>query len=390
MSHLAFITPSLSANHGIGDYTRLFAEESVRLGHEVLILSLNEPHSSEYKSEVLQVGDRTIQTHRWGQHIDYALKCREARPLLEAFKPDWVSLQFEFYCYAYRGLLLGLARNLPALLEGYRVQVMMHELWIQLHAAKDVRERLKATVRYLQCRYLFKKIKPLCAHTSAEIYAKRARHLLPEIKLLPIPSNIPVDRGVLGPLPAEISETMTESKLRSGYFLVVLFGRVIPEWDGRAALKQIDEFARRTAKLVRLISIGGCGYNDLYWKQLLEQVPSHWRSIKLGVREPMFISQTLQACDLAVSCTSFSLSRKSGTVAAFFEHGLPVLFSENKPADDEIDISYPNVYRHQLYFADQPLPLDVNITPRVLADEAYSARVTRQFIADLRAAEGRA
>ena len=116
MARIAFITPSLGLNHGIGDYVRLLAEEAVRLGHDVLILSLNEPHSSEYQGEIIRVGTKTLHAHRWGQHMDYAFKCREARRLLESFKPDWVSLQFEFYCYARRGSLLGLARHLPAVL----------------------------------------------------------------------------------------------------------------------------------------------------------------------------------------------------------------------------------------------------------------------------------
>ena len=390
MARIAFITPSLSSNHGIGDYTRLLAEESVRLGHDVLILSLNEPHSSEYKSEVIPAGEKTVQAHRWGQLIDYAAKCREAREFLEAFQPDWVSLQFEFYCYAKQGSLLGLARNLPAVLKGYRVHVMMHELWVQLHAGRDLREQAKGTVRYVQCRFFFKTIKPLCAHTSAEVYAQRARHLLPGIKLLPIPSNIPVDRETLIPLPKEISETMPESKLRSTYFLVILFGRIIPEFDGRESLRQIDDFAKRTAKLVRLISVGGCGYNDLYWNRLLEQMPTNWRSVKLGVREPKFISQVLQACDLGLSCTPFSLSRKSGTTAAFLEHSLPVLFAEQRPPKEEIATNYPNLYRDQLYFNGSPLPLEVITRQRRLAHEPFAARVTRQFIADLEAATPKA
>jgi len=388
MARIAFITPSLSLNHGVGDYVRLLAEEAIRLGNEVLILALNEPHSSEYQGEIIRVGQKTLHAHRWGQHMGYPLKCREARRLLESFQPDWVSLQFEFYCYARRGSLLGLTRNLPAVLKGYRVHVMLHELWVQLHAGGNLVEQAKGTVRYLQCRYLFNTIKPLCVHTSVEPYAKGARHLLPGIKLLPVPSNIPVDREAPAPLPKEISETMMESKLRSSYLLVILFGRIIPEWEGRIAVKQVDEFAKRTAKLVRLISIGGCGYNDLYWQKLAGQIPSTWRAIKLGIREPKFISQTLQACDLAVSCTPFSLSRKSGTTAAFLEHGLPVLFSDKMPADEEIATSYPDRYRDQLYFGDRPLPLEA-IGPRVLAEEAYSAQVTRQFIADLLVAESR-
>jgi len=382
VARIAFITPSLSLNHGIGDYTRLFAEESVRLGHDVLILSLNEPHSTEYQGEIIRVGQKTLHAHRWGQLMDYSFKCREARRLLESFKPDWVSVQFEFYCYAHRGSLVGLARNLPSVLKGYHVHVMLHELWIQLHAGGNPVEQVKGTIRYLQCRYLFNTIKPLCAHTSIEPYARGARHLLPGIKLLPVPTNIPVSREAPSPLPQEISATMLESKLRSSYLLVILFGRVIPEWDGAVTIRQIDELAKRTAKLVRLISVGVCGYNDVYWKKLAEQIPSNWRAIKLGPREPKFVSQTLQACDLAVSCTPFVLSRKSGTTAACLEHGLPVLFADKKPTDEEIATSYPNSYRDQLYFSDQPLPLEM-IGPRVLADEAYSAQVTRQFIADL-------
>src|ERR1700733_14083394 len=152
MARIAFITPSSGATHGIGAYVPLFAGEAVRLGAEGAILSINEPHEPNSWSETLVVdGSKVIDVHRWGQFIDYETKCREGRARLEAFKPDWVSLEFEFYCYADHGNLSGLSRNLPAMIRGFRLHVMMHELWVQLHA-DSVRERAKGMVRYVQFR----------------------------------------------------------------------------------------------------------------------------------------------------------------------------------------------------------------------------------------------
>ena len=383
MARIAFITPSLSQNHGIGDYVRLLAEGCVRLGHDVQIHSLNEPHSTEYKSEVIPVGEKSIVAHRWGQLIEYKTKCEESRRLLEAFQPDWVSFHFEFYCYARRGILWGLARHLPAMLKGYRVHLMMHELWVQIHAGGDLREQVKGLVRYVQTRYVIKRIKPLSSHTSVEPYARKLRPLLPDIRLLPIPSNIPVDHTTPILLPAEISATMSGPQERAKYLLVVLFGRIIPEFDGRESLLRIDAFAKQASRQVRLISIGSCGYNDLYWKRLVGQMPPDWQSIKLGIRDPQFISRTLQVCDLALSSTPFELSRKSGTTAAFLEHGLPVMFADHKPPAKEIAVSYPDLYRDQLFFADQSLPPGILTSGHRLAAESYALTVTRQLLADL-------
>ena len=381
MARIAFITPSSGQGHGIGDYTRLIGEECVRLGHEVQIVALNEPHWDSHLDEVLPAAGKTMEAHRWGQHLPYERKCREAHAMIKSFQPDWISLQFEYYCYANHGNLSGLARYLPPLLRGYRLHLMMHELWTLLNAAGDWREQVKGTIRYLQYRYLVKKIKPDCVHTSGEAYARKIRPLLPGVKLLPIPSNIHVDRKPGFSLPPEITKTMAADRLK--YLFVILFGRVIPEWDGRDCLKAVDEFARRISREVRLISIGSCGYNDLYWKQLLEQMPPDWQSIKLGIREPDFISQMLQACDLGISNTAFSLSRKSGTTAAFLEHGLPVLFAGKMPSLQEINLNYPDLYRGQLYFSDQVLPADIVAKKLPLAEEAYSTVVTRRFLSDL-------
>jgi hypothetical protein len=160
MARIAFIAPSLKAKDGIGDYTRRLGTECVRMGHSVQIHALNEIYSSELISEVIPVEGKTIEVYRWGKEMDCALKCHQSRERLEAFAPDWISLQFEFYCFSDKGFLGDFARLLPALLSGFHVHLNMHELWTPLVPEKGWRERLKAPVRYWQYASLIRKISP--------------------------------------------------------------------------------------------------------------------------------------------------------------------------------------------------------------------------------------
>jgi hypothetical protein len=51
--------------------------------------------------------------------------------------------------------------------------------------------------------------------------------------------------------------------------------------------------------------------------------------VKTGELESTDLSQTLRALDLALSANPRALVGKSGTVAAFVEHGVPVLVSRD-------------------------------------------------------------
>jgi len=386
MARIAFITADLSQGSGIGDYVRLFAVECVCLGHTVQIHGLNDNHSSDYITEVICVDDKTIQVHRWSRRLNCAFKCRQSRKLLELFEPDWVSLQFEFYYFSNKGLM-PFAWHLPAVLKGYQVHLMMHELWVRFNSGEDWREQLKGVVRYLQCRHMIKKIRPLCAHTSVQPYAEELKHLLPGIKLLSVPSNIPVSREASVTLPTEIAGTIPGE--RSQYLLVILFGRITQEWESGDSLKLIDEAAKCASRNVRLISIGENGYGDMYWNRLVDQMPSGWRSIKLGWRDHEFVSRTLQGCDLAISSTPFSLSGKSGTTAAFLEHNLPVLFAEKRPSQEEISAAHPGHFHELLHFTDQPLQLEALANRRAVNPESHVSLRARQFIDDLFSASTR-
>jgi hypothetical protein len=225
------------------------------------------------------------------------------------------------------------------------------------------------------------RLEPDIVHTSVEPYARVLRRIFPEVKLLPIPGNIPISRVEPLVLPQEIAETL--SGPRADYLLVLLFGRIVPEWEPGNVLGVVDAFARESRREVRLIALGENGYGDVPWQRLVAQMPTGWHALKLGPRDTSYISETLQVCDLALGTTPFELARKSGSIAAFLEHNLPVLLAEKRPAAQVIERSYPATVRKLLHFTDEPLPSDLLAVRQRPAPDFPPLAVARQMLADM-------
>ncbi len=371
----------MTPRFGMGDYTRLLAQACVELGHEVEIYSVAETERSDFREGMLEYPQGKVLTFGWGEHYDVAAKCRALRERLELFKPDWVSLQFEYHTFSTRGFIWGFIRHLPAALRGYQLQLMMHELWYRRGAGGGGAERIKGPIRSFQYRLLMARLKPEIVHTSVEPYAHVLRRIFPEVKLLPIPGNIPISRVEPLVLPQEIAETL--SGPRADYLLVLLFGRIVPEWEPGNVLGVVDAFARESRREVRLIALGENGYGDVPWQRLVAQMPTGWHALKLGPRDTSYISETLQVCDLALGTTPFELARKSGSIAAFLEHNLPVLLAEKRPAAEVMERSYPATVRKLLHFTDEPLPSDLLAVRQRPAPDFPPLAVARQMLADM-------
>jgi hypothetical protein len=120
---IAFVTGCLEPEcDGVGDYTTLLAEECERRGHAVARLALNDGRLSE-------VIDTPVLL-RLPQALPWSARLARARKWLEAFAPDWVSLQFVNYGFHPRGFATETATRLRQLFSGWPVHVFLHELWI--------------------------------------------------------------------------------------------------------------------------------------------------------------------------------------------------------------------------------------------------------------------
>src|SRR5258708_5945964 len=137
---LALLCGSLQPGRdGVGDYCRKLGSELGRLGHQILLISLNESCPRSPNQEVAD----DFSVLRCGVYHSLSRRVEVARRALEHFCPDWVSLQYVCYGYHPKGLAW---RWNPIFAElgklGGRRHLMLHELWSGEGGYPPLRHRL--------------------------------------------------------------------------------------------------------------------------------------------------------------------------------------------------------------------------------------------------------
>ena len=303
---ILFLTGSLEPGRdGVGDYTRTLATECARLGHDTVLLSLNDPwvHGPLLEPAALRLGSKMS----WPDRV------RTARAFLNANRAEIVSVQFVPYSFHPAGLNFALPQILRVIIGQTRVQVMFHELWIGAQTGASLqakalglcqRKIIQAVVKTSACRIV---------HASNCVYVQLlARHRI-NAKQLSLFGSVPV-------VPTDGLPRQNDDVLRLG-----IFGSIHPEWSPDEMLVQL----RRLGKAIQLSHIGRIGPGESVWMDLTERYGSEVEFRRLGEQSTKTISQFFSSVEFGVATTPLSLIAKSASVAAMLDHGLPVIVNRN-------------------------------------------------------------
>ena len=127
----AFLCSSLERGRdGVGDYTRRLASELIRQGHPSIAISLNDTHISDPVFELQKIEGNSVSVLRLPGTMPWQERASTARKWLDAFNPDWVSLQFVPFGFHPKGLPFGLSRHLKSIIGLRPLHWMFHELWV--------------------------------------------------------------------------------------------------------------------------------------------------------------------------------------------------------------------------------------------------------------------
>jgi glycosyltransferase involved in cell wall biosynthesis len=359
---ILFLTGSLEAGKdGVGDYTRLLAAESVRQGHEALLLSLNDPWVADASK---QAGEM-----RLGARMSWPDRIKAARAFLTQNDPGIVSLQFVPYSFHPAGLNFALPQMLHIVIGQKPVQIMFHEIWIGCQQGAPIQAKLMGFSQRTIIRRLVKTFACRVVHTSNAVYVQLlARHGINATPLSLFGSVPVLPRGNL-PCPSD-------DILRLG-----IFGSIHPEWSPDEMLGQLGKLGKR----IQLSHIGRIGPGEAVWSQLAERYGLEVELHRLGERSPEEISQFFSSVDFGVATTPLSLIGKSASVAAMLDHGLPVIVNRNDVHFHGIPDTGPS--------SELLIPVDVSFLERLTTarrqpPKARLPEVASQFLNDIGAPHG--
>jgi len=351
---IAFVTSCLEPGcDGVGDYTTLLAAECEHRGHTVARAALNDG----FTRNVIEMPGLLRLPHAQPWHE--RSKC--ARRWLEAFSPDWVSLQFVAFGFHPRGFAGQAARHLRALLSGCPVHVFLHELWLGEESGAAWKHRALGWVQRRGVLALLRGLDVRVIHTSNPTYvhllARRgvAARCLPLFGSLPLPS--------------------VEKPAAGAAITFAFFGTLHPVWPAEPFLNHLRALRRHVA----LTHAGQIGAGAALWQQMEAACGAEFQFRRLGPLPPQAVADFLATSDFGVATTPWAIIGKSASVAAMLDCGLPVIVNRD-------DVHYTGLPEQA---ADSPLLLKMgsNLPAQLHAasrrvPKLRKTEVAEQFLAD--------
>jgi len=306
MMKILFLCGSLEpGKDGVGDYVRVLGKQlSMDPKLKVAALSLNDSYVRE---TVREHSDEGMQFFRLppGSKDRYKI----AQLLIKNFEPDWISIQFVPYSFHPKGVPLSLAKNLKYLLQESKVHLMIHETWVGTRGFQ-LRSGLTSFLQKLSLKRILITSKPQVVHTHLPEYLEKLNRFNLSVKKLPLFSNIDVRSS----LPQK------NKKLVLGFFSQMDCNESVLNF-----LKEIGRKAKLAEIPMEVLLIGGQEDKIQKFSNYIQTLTC----LKNRVRKTGFlanheISLAIHQCSMGVTPLPRHALGKSGSVAAFLSHGIPV------------------------------------------------------------------
>ncbi len=313
-SGVLFICGSLQPGaDGIGDYTRRIAGELKKKGLKVSIISFFDKQTDIILSESQKVDNTVVDVLRLPAKTAVKYKLKLAKEWIDMQNPEWVSIQFVLYAFNNRGLPLFFGNELKPLCANRKVHIMFHELWLGVEKFPILKDRLYGIVQKTIIKSMVQKLQPKVVHSHSALYLKLLQYNKINAIKLNIISNIPIAHEQVSP----------RALMADGVLKFLVFGYISPNAPIEDFVKELKKIAVQRHLKPEFIFSGRNGGSLKDWTSVLDthQVPYSVRGV-LSVEE---LSDLMNAVDIGISTTPFLLYEKSGSVAAMFKHGIPVI-----------------------------------------------------------------
>ena len=281
---------------GVGDYTYFLAQQFQRMGHRVHVVCREQP---EIRSP------EGVSVHRLIRHWNVAAQTR-VLDIIEREQADWVLLQYVPQGFQARGVPLVLPRLAKSIRQrGLRLGITFHEVQVR---KQGFRGFILGTLQERLARDLCRSAQ-VCI-TSIEFYQLLLSRFHPDVRLIPVGSNIPP--------PAENTPAPAQAWFPAGTQVISTFGKR-PLGALLEAVRQLHTEGMAVGLLV-------CGQTMA--APLAEHAP--WARYT-GYQNAETIAQYLRHSDLFVLPDSVNAAgeggtcTKSGSLAAAYAAGVPVL-----------------------------------------------------------------
>jgi len=299
---------------GVGDYTRRLCGELIRRGHQAQIISLCDKHSDTFISQIQVIENTHVLVNRIPIKFTYSKKLSHTQVIVQEFTPDWISLQYVPHSFNLKGLPFWLTSFLRKVNVNNKLHVMFHELWQGMEDGSSFKNKC---FRFLQ-KQLVKKIlndfNTIVVSTNTKLYQYEITKLGYDSNILGLFSNIVNVKSL------EVKHLGIPTRdIKIAMFSTIHHNSPIQQFLDELKL----ELKKRDFQMLKFVFIGNCGKNLKEWTLILDEKKIEYEIF--GYCTEHDISEKLLMCDFGLSTSPYLTIQKSGSVAAYIEHNLPVI-----------------------------------------------------------------
>ena len=311
---IVFICGSVEpGKNGVGDYSRRLCSALIHQGVAAEILSLNDKHIKTTVSEIQENDGNLIKVKRIPISAGFRQRLDWTSRYLKEVQPDWISLQYVPYSFDLKGIPFWLPVFLKKIRGPYKCHIMFHEL---ATPGITIKNKLYRFVQIQLLKSIVSNLKPKVVHTHTPFYLKLLSDWNIKAKPLPVFSNIKkVD--------------FTDFSKDNSSFKIGLFSRVKSTDKIIQVLEHLSLFLKKNNKTLQIVFLGGeKAAIENFQKKTIQIKKIDAKIIIKGFLKDKIISEELQKLDLGITPVPIHALGKSGSVAAFLEHGIPIIAPE--------------------------------------------------------------
>ena len=322
--------------------------------------------------EVQYDGETPVPGVRIPAAFDEKQRLQCLRNKIDSYQPDWISLQFVPFSFDNNGLPWRFAWTMRKLAGSARFEIMFHELWLRYRPVKDLKGRLLGALQKRIILWICRSLRPEVVHTHIPVNRDSLADHGIRVRPLPLFANI-------GRIDGAVAQGM---KKDPGVYRIAFFSRLESPPPVKRALSGIADWCEQKDLALEIALLGGGKSKVTAAAADIQKCVPRSKVLPVGYLTAEGVSAWLSTCDLAVTPIPRHSLGKSGTVAAFLEHSLPVI-------SPVIKIQRDPFFQEQL----NGLVLD-HFDPLAVAEAKSALRggnvvaeklenITKRFVADL-------
>ena len=295
---------------GVGDYTKKLALELIRQGNQCSIIALmdkfieNEEKWSNTESTLNElrlpfkngIKQNGIKAYNWIKEMNF----------------DWISLQYVPFSFDNRGLHFGLSDLIVKLRIQCKLQIMIHEMWVGRDEGDSLKQKCLSYFQENIINRLLKITSPDLIHTHLPLFSSNINKMGFQCYELPLFSNIEFIKKTSYENVNRIFRMTFFSQIELNQTITNFINNFCSELSVRGLRCEIFLIGGNSDKMKMAVN---------FFKSFCPEVD---KVIYTGFLNEESLSIMLQSTDLGITPMPIHALGKSGSVAAFLSHGIPV------------------------------------------------------------------